>query len=412
MQLQSIQSFTLPNGFVAILEEMPDVQSAAFSLLIPAGCIYEIEGVNGTASALGDLVTRGAGSRDSRTLATDLDNLGVQRSEQVGWNFLSLSGALLAENLLAALEIYADIAQRPHLPEDEFEPVMAGLEQGLLALEDEPQRKLSTELRRRTYHSPWNRPTEGDLADLPNISMDVIREHAARGFRPNGAILGIAGRFDPDELRRHIEELFGDWPSVTIPDLIPGPRGRQIDHVMHPSTQMQIGLTYPAPPYGDPDYYAAWAAASVLGGGPSARLFTEVREKRGLCYSVQASLNSLKTEGRTMIYAGTTTERAQETLDVILKELWRLNDGMGEDELQRCLARAKSSLIMQQESTSARAASLARDWFHLGRVTTLEEVRHELESLTVHGVLAVAMKYAPADLTVLTLGAQPLEIRI
>ncbi len=412
MQLQSIQSFTLPNGFVAVLEEMPDVQSAAFSLLIPAGCIYEHEGVNGTASALGDLMTRGAGTRDNRQFSTDLDNLGVQRSEQVGWNFLSFSGALLSENLLPALEIYADLVQRPHLPEEEFEPVLAGLEQGLLALEDEPQRKLSTELRRRTYHAPWNRPTEGDLTDLPKISMDVVREHAARGLRPNGAILGIAGRFDADELKDQIGRLFGDWPNVTIPDLVPGPRGKAIDHVMHPSTQVQIGLTYPAPPYGHPDYYAAWAAASVLGGGPSARLFTEVREKRGLCYSVQSSLNSLKTEGRTMVYAGTTAERAQETLDVILKELWRLNDGIGEDELQRCLARAKSSLIMQQESASARAASLARDWFHLGRVTTLEEVRYELESLTVPGVLAVAMKYAPADLTVLTLGPQALEIRI
>ena len=222
MQLQSIQSFTLPNGFVAVLEDMPDVQSAAFSLLIPAGCIYENEGVNGTASALGDLVTRGAGSRDSRKLSTDLDNLGVQRSEQVGWNFISLSGALLAENLLAALEIYADIAQRPHLPEDEFEPVMAGLEQGLLALEDEPQRKLSTELRRRTYHAPWNRPTEG-RSRRPSEHLDGGGPRAC-GPRvpPNGAILGVAGRFDAEELKARIVELFGDWPSVAIPDLVPG----------------------------------------------------------------------------------------------------------------------------------------------------------------------------------------------
>ncbi len=388
MQLQSIQSLTLPNGFVVILEEMPDVQSAAFSLLIPCGCIYEKDGVNGAASALGDLITRGAGSRDNRQLSTDLDNLGVQRNEQVGWNFLSFSGALLAENLLPTLSIYADIAQRPHLPEEEFEPVMAGLEQGLLAIEDEPQRKLTTELRRRTYNAPWGRPTEGSLEDLPNITLDVLREHAARGLRPNGAILGIAGRFDCDELKEHITQLFGGWKNLPVPELTPGPRGKAIDHVMHPSTQVQIGLTYPAPAYGHADYYAAWAAASVLGGGPSARLFTEVREKRGLCYSVQASLNSLKTEGRTMVYAGTTTERAQETLDVILKELWRFNDGIGEDELRRCLARAKSSLIMQQESTASRAASLARDWFHLGRVTTLEEVRYELETLTVDRVLS------------------------
>jgi predicted Zn-dependent peptidase len=410
MQLQSIHSFSLPNGFVAVLEEMPDVQSAAFSLLIPAGCIYERDGVNGAASALADLATRGAGPRDNRQFSTDLDNLGVQRSEQVGWNFLSFSGALLAENLTAALEIYADVVQRPHLPEEEFEPVMAGLEQGLLALEDEPQRKLSTELRRRTYRSPWNRPTEGDLADLPNITMEVVREHGARGLRPNGAILGVAGKFDQQELKDRIAQLFGDWPSVSIPDLVPGPPGQPIEHVMHPSTQVQIGLTYPSPHYGHPEYYAAWAAASVLGGGPSSRLFTEVRERRGLCYSVQASLNSLKTEGRTMVYAGTTTERAQETLDVILAELQRLSDGIGEDELQRCLARAKSSLIMQQESTSARAASLARDWFHLGRVTTLEEVRHQLETLSVEDVLRSAREFRPRDLVVVTLGPQPLQI--
>src|SRR5690606_38584921 len=126
---------------------------------------------------------------------------------------------------------------------------------------------------------------------------------------------------------------------------------------------------------------------SVLSGGMSARLFTEVREKRGLCYSVSASLTSLKHEARVLCYAGTTNERAQETLDVTIRELVRLGDGIEPEELARCQARAKSSLIMQQESTMSRASAVARDWYHLGRVTTLDEVRGHIDALTVDTVL-------------------------
>ena len=135
----------------------------------------------------------------------------------------------------------------------------------------------------------------------------------------------------------------------------------------------------------------------VLSGGMSARLFTEVRERRALCYAVSAVLNSLPSEGRVLCYAGTTVERAQETLDVTLAEMVRLGEGIELSELERCQARAKSSLIMQQESTIARAASLARDWFHLGRITTLEEVRSRIEALNVETVLEYIHAHPAAD---------------
>jgi predicted Zn-dependent peptidase len=410
MSSQTIEPFTLANGFQVIVEEMSDVQSAAFSLLIPAGAIHEPSGFNGSAAALCDLVTRGAGSRDSRRLATELDNLGVQRHEQVGWNFLTFSGAMLSEKLPNALDLYADIVLRPRLPEEEFDPVISGLSQALLANEDEPQRKLSVELRRRAYPEPWGRPTDGDLRELGRVTPETLKQLWDAGFRPNGTILGIAGRVKTDEVLRQVETLFSEWKPRPEPEIQRGPHVPAIDHIPHSSTQLQIGIAYPAPPYGHPDYYTAWAAASILGGGPSARLFTEVREKRGLCYSVQASTNTLKTEGRTMIYAGTSSERAQETLDVTLAELRRLADGIAPDELQRCQARAKSALIMQQESTGSRASSLARDWFHLGRVTTLDEVRGILEELTVDSVLDVARRYPPDDPTIVTLGPHPLEV--
>ena len=163
-------------------------------------------------------------------------------------------------------------------------------------------------------------------------------------------------------------------------------------------------------PYRDPNYYASWAAVGVLSGGMSSRLFTEVRERRGLCYSVYATLSSLRDEARVLCYAGTTAERAQETLDVTLRELVRLEEGIETEELDRCKARAKSSLIMQQESTSSRSSSVARDWYHLGRVMTLDEIRSKIDALSVETVLRYVREHPARDVTVLTIGPQALEV--
>jgi predicted Zn-dependent peptidase len=125
---------------------------------------------------------------------------------------------------------------------------------------------------------------------------------------------------------------------------------------------------------------------------------------------VYAGLTSSHDEGRVLCYAGTTAERAQETLDVTLQEIQRLKGSILNEELDRCKARAKSSLIMQQESSSSRAASLTNDWFHLGRIVSLEEIRGEIEALNVDRLHQHLEKYPPRDFTILTLGPQPLEV--
>ena len=409
MPVTSIQTDTLPNGLTVLVEEMPDVRSASFAFLVPAGALYEPAGANGTASALADWITRGAGKRPNRELSSALDRLGVQRDEQVGWNFLTLSGATLADNLPATFEIYRDILLEPHLDEEFFEPVLIGVEQGLLAQEDDLQRKAFVELRKRCYDMPWGRPTDGSLEELDAVTSEGIREHFRSCVVPQGAILGVAGNVSAPAVFQQVRGLLGGWEgkSPAIPKATPAPGGAM--HISHESTQTHLAIAYPAVASNHPDYYAAWAASSILGGGSSSRLFTEVRENRGLVYSVYASLNTLKDEGRMIVYAGTTAERAQATWDVTLGELKRLAGTITTEELERCKVRAKSSLIMQQESTSARASSLARDWFQLGRVTTLEEIRREVESLTAERVNAYAAKYGPQPLTSVTIGTQPLK---
>ena len=194
------------------------------------------------------------------------------------------------------------------------------------------------------------------------------------------------------------------------PPLALGPQPANVNHLTKDTTQTQIGIAYPSVPIGNPDYYAAQGAVNVLSGGMSARLFTEVREKRGLCYAVWATYQTFKDRASVICYAGTTNERAQETLDLLLHEIRRLAEGIEPEEVQRTQVGLKSALIMQQESTSARAGSLASDWYYLGRVRSLEEIRAAIDGLTPAAIVRYLRRCPPRDFSVVTLGPQPLTV--
>jgi len=410
MANQEICIHTFDNGLTLIVEPMADVQSAAFSMLLPAGSVYDPTGKNGTAAILSDLAVRGAGDRDSKQLSSDLDNLGLQRSEGVGGGHVTFSGATLATRLPDALRIYGDVVRRPHLDAGQFEAARMGVEQTLTSLIDEPRQRLFQELRRRCYDAPWGRPSEGTLDELPSISVEDVQQQYKSGFRPNGMILGIAGNVDANEIQTLVGEMFGDWEQQPVPEITVVPADRRHQHIEHDSTQTHIGIACDSVPYKHERYYDAWAAVSVLSGGMSSRLFTEVREKRGLCYAISANLNSLPNEARVICYAGSMTDRAQETLDVTMAEFRRLPNGIAGEELERCKARAKSALVMQQESTSARSSAMARDWFHLGRITSLSEVRDRIEALETGTVLDFLESHPFKNYTVLTIGPTALDV--
>jgi predicted Zn-dependent peptidase len=207
-----------------------------------------------------------------------------------------------------------------------------------------------------------------------------------------------------------VGKLLGDWAPGKDGAVEETPIHCRYEHLDFDSQQTQIGIAYESVPYRHPDYFQAWGAVGVLSGGPSSRLFTEVRERRGLCYSVYASLHTLWHRGAVFCYAGTGADRAQETLDVTMSELCRLGKGIEDSELNRLKARIKSALIMQQESSSARSSSLARDWYHLGRVRTLDEVGGLIDALSSRSINAYLAEHPPADFTVVTLGSLALEV--
>ncbi len=409
---QIVHSHTFDNGLVLVAEPILDLESAAFTFLTPAGAVYDAPGREGVAHLTCELLMRGAGGRDSRELLGALENLGVEHNESVSDTHAGLSGATLAKNLAPALEIYADVLRRPQFPAEQLESVRQMALQELQSIEDEPAHKVMQELRRRHYPEPWGRPSLGSEKGLTAATIDDVERHFSALYQPQGAILGVAGRIDWPLLREMVGRLFGDWRAQTPPPIQLGQRGPRRTHLDYEANQTQIGVSYPSVPYRDPNYFQAWGAVGALSGGMSARLFTEVREKRGLCYSVYASYHTLRDQGGVLCYAGTSAERAQETLDVMLGELVRLADGVREDELQRLKARIKSGLIMQQESSSARSSAVARDWHHLGRVRTLDEISEIVDRLSCESINAYLAQHPPGDFTVVTLGPKPLEVRL
>jgi len=407
---QSILSHTFSNGLVLLGEPMASVQSAAMTFLVPAGCVYDPAQRSGLSGFTCEMALRGAGPRDSRQFVLDLDNLGVERHESVSNAHTAFSGATLAQSLPEALAIFADLLRRPHLPEDQIDAGRMAMLQELRAVEDEPAQKLALEMRRRHYPDPWGRPAHGEQESLEAIGPDDVRAHFQQHFRSNGTILGVAGRFDWPSLMVSVGRLLGEWQPGEKPQIVEQPRGSRYSHLPYDSSQTQVGISYPGVPYRHADYFAAWGAAGVLGNGSSSRLFTEVRERRGLCYGVHAAYHTLRDRAGVFCCAGTSAERAQETLDVMLAELQHLAKGIEPDELRRLKARIKSALIMQQESSSARSSAIARDWYHLGRVRTLDELGRLVDELSCESINAYLAEHPPGDLTVVTLGPSELKV--
>jgi predicted Zn-dependent peptidase len=395
---------------VLLAERMEHVRSAAINFLVPAGAAFDPVGKFGTATVLTDLITRGAGDRDSRELSLAFDNLGVDRDESVGAINMRFWGSTLSTNAYASLDLFADVIRRPHFPEEELEAAQALALQDILGLEDAPQQKVMVELRRRYYPPPLNRDRRGLTADIESLTIDDVKNQHRRLFRPNGSILSVAGNIEWERLRDQVEKLFGDWKQGEPVDATPQTHAPESHHLQKDTQQTQIAWAWPSASIGDPMYYAARAAEGVLSGGMGARLFTEVREKRGLCYSVGVRHETFKDRGTMVGYAGTGADRAQQTLDVTLAELKRLKEGATDDEIDRVKAGLKSSLIMQEESTSARAGSIASDWYFLGRVRDFDEIQRQIDGLNPAAIAGYLEKYPVRDVTLVTLGPAALTM--
>ena len=401
---------TFPNGLTLLGEQMPGMQSAAMTLLLPAGSSTDPVDRLGSATVLSDLVLRGAGPRDSRQLTDYLDSLGLQRSSSVGIHHTRFSAAALSEKVMQGLPVYADIVRRAHLPQQGFEAARDLALQALEGLEDDPRGKLLVKLREWHFPSPFGRSAMGRKDNLEKLTVELCKADYGRRYHSRDSILALAGNIDFNRIRDEIEKQFGDWNGTAPPTLEVMPPPGNYHHERQESEQTHIGIAYPSIPETHDDYYTVRLALEVLSGGMSGRLFTEIREKRGLVYNVWAGYSSLKDQGSILGYAGTSNDRAQATLDCFIAELHRLSDGVTDAELERAKTGLKASTIMQGESTSARAGAIAHDYFIRGRIRTLEEIKDAIDAVTVDHVNAYLKQHKAGPFTIVTVGPKELKL--
>ncbi len=401
----------LKNGMVLLGEPMEAVESVAFGFMMPAGAARLPDGCCGAGSVIADWIFRGAGDKDSRQLSDALDGLGLVRGRSVGSSHIAVGAALEAGNLAEALDLYADIILKPSLKDDRFELARQLAIDEVLSLDDDPRHKVMLKLREQFYPSPLGRSTVGDIAELKALTAQISGQIIKDKFNLSQTIFSVAGKYDFDAVCRQIERLFESEPKEGGESVTLGPRQGKYTHIDNNGAQVHIALMTETVKPTDVDYYNARVAISVLSGGMSARLFTEVREKRGLCYAIGARYHGLKEAAGVMCYAGTTPDKAQETLDCVIGEFNRLGEGISAEEIDRAKVGLKSSLILQSESSSSRAGAIGSDHYILGRVRSLDEIKDKIEATSVDSVLAFLRNNPFRDFTVVTIGPKQVKIQ-
>ena len=260
---------------------------------------------------------------------------------------------------------------------------------------------------RARYASAHGRSAYGDRDELEALEPAALRSDAGARLGPAGAVLALAGGGDPDRLVEAAVRAFDGWVGATRPHPRPEVRPAHRTHVDGPGAQTQIGVTDDAVAPGADGWTEQALAMAVLSGAMGSRLPTEVRERRGLVYTVSSSVRIVRGDAYRFTYASTTPERAAETLEVVLGELDRWRSGVEADELERARTLLRSNLVMQAESTGGRASRLAADVEAFGRPRTLREVEAALATTdlaAVNAFLATRPALAP---TVVTSGPVP-----
>ena len=267
------------------------------------------------------------------------------------------------------------------------------------------------ELARLYYPYPWGASQLGTQEGIKAVTGDSIwsfyREHVV----PSNAIIGIAGKFQWDEIEKSIQQIFSGWRGSRDRLVYPScPLENKQSYIYKETSQSHLALAYPSVSLENSEYYAAQLAVNILSGGMSGRLFVEVREKRGLVYTVSASHNGSRGRGAVMAHAGTTPERAEETLRVMYKELCGVAEGITPEELERARIDLKSRVVMRGELASARAPAIVSDWWNIGRVRSLSEIKDNIDNVRVEDVIDYAHKFPVRAVSLVSLGPVPVEL--
>ena len=383
----------LANGLQIVAQPMPGVESVALGFTIGAGARDERPEEAGVSHFVESLGFQGTATRDVQQLTEAFEDIGATPGSGADTEFSSYAVSVLGRNLAPALELLTDVVLHPGFAEDEVPKARDRILQEIAQIEDEPMRKVLDLLRREYFKGhPLGNEVTGTAETVSALARADLRSYWRRQYTAGNTILSVAGKVDFDQFTRQVEELCADWAAGEGAPMPPVPAPKRHAVVLHKeSTQQHIGIGFPGVPVVSDDYYAMALMIATLGGSRNSRLFLEVREKRSLAYGIGAYYTPLKEAGFVRVYCGTTPEKAHQSVEVILDELAKLEQGgVTEDELRRAKTLLKSNVIMRSESTGARRRAIATSWWYEGRIRTLDEIRDAIDAVTTEGIKRLA----------------------
>lgn len=380
----------LPNGIEMLGQYMPSLSSITFGLQFNAAVVNEPEEKLGLAHLFEYMLFQGTKEKDARALNEAFESLGARKGASTGLETSQIWAQIVNTKFDDTLALINELVLTSTFPKDELEQMRNIILQEIRRRDDEPMSRIFELVRANFYQgTALARPLLGTSESVKSLQRYDLRQFWKERYQPNNMLFAIAGKFDWDHVVRRVEELFGSWQgeATPSPEQRPAPAQR-IAQEHQEGKQEHIALMVPFANYTDPDYYPSLVVSEVLGGNMASRLFVEVREKRGLVYSVSASQTANRHIGALRIYAGTTPEQAHECLEVIINELRKLEqEGITADELERAKIQLKSENVMRSEGSGARMGAIARSWWFERKVHTIQEVKESIDAVTPESIL-------------------------
>jgi predicted Zn-dependent peptidase len=408
----TVQTATLPNGFRIVTEHMPGLESAAIGIWVTAGGRHERPEQNGIAHFLEHMAFKGTETRSALQIAEAIEDVGGYINAYTSREVTAYYARVLRSDVSLALDVVADILRNPLFDPKEIEVERHVILQEIGQAADTPDDIIFDWLQEKAYpDQPIGRTILGESARVSGFSKDDLATFVSEHYGPDQMILSAAGAVDHDDIVKQAEALFGDMvsrPFLTADAArFHGGESRKVKDL----EQAHLALAFESPGYRDPNFYAAQVYSVALGGGMSSRLFQEIREKRGLCYTIFAQTGAYSDTGMTTIYAGTSGEEIKDLTNLTIDEMKRAAEDMSPAEVARARAQMKAGLLMGLESPSSRTERLARMIQIWGEVPSLEDTVSRIDSVTTGDVRAFGehlVRNAPAAMALYgPVGAAP-----
>ncbi len=387
----TVRQDQLKNGFRIVSENMPGLQSASIGIWVTAGGRHERIEQNGIAHFLEHMAFKGTERRSALQIAEAIEDVGGYINAYTSREVTAYYARVLKDDVALAMDVIGDIVLNPV-----FDPREIEVERGVILQEigqayDTPDDVIFDWLQEQSYHDqPLGRTILGPSERVSAFSRDDLSGFVAEHYGPEQMILSAAGAVDHDALMKLAEKMFGHLKPRTglIPEAarFTGGEARQEKEL----EQAHFALALESPGYRDDAIYTAQIYSTALGGGMSSRLFQEVRETRGLCYTIFAQTGAYADTGTTTIYAGTSADQVAELAGITIDEMKRAADDMSAEEVARARAQMKAGMLMGLESPSNRAERLARLVQIWGRVPSLEDTVAKIDAVSTEDVRAFA----------------------